>query len=395
MLIVATGRVMMRHLHLSASIQSAAPTVFLGVAVAFSVGRLVVFANAVLAGFQRFGTINAIFIGSLILRFSGFAFLLWRHRSLAEIAIWYAAVALIECLVALGIAHRLGALRADPSLLEWRRLSRVVGFGFSSLLTTELFNLLGFGPPVLASILTGGSRATMALYAGQRPCFIISEFNWRGAEVLFSASAAQKKREGNGGVFGSDGFRNAHLLAVAMPLCIGLFILAPVLVSVWLQNAGPQVVTVMRLTSIGIIADAVWVGPLHVLWGRGLANRVLLVTACVAAMALFLNCLLIPRFGAPGSAMAFAASAWIGAIITVVAAMETSSSWLKFLVSSFSDLAIPSASLALTVLAASSLLRQYPRLLLLAATIGGGLVYALAFWTQQRFRKRSVNSLFW
>ena len=41
-----------------------------------------------------------------------------------------------------------------------------------------------------------------------------------------------------------------------------------------------------------------WVGPLHVLWGRGLANGVLLITSCVAASALLLNFLLIPRFEA-------------------------------------------------------------------------------------------------
>jgi O-antigen/teichoic acid export membrane protein len=395
MFIVAAGSLMMPKLHLSASVQSAAPTVFWAVAIAFAAGRTVTFANAVLAGFQRFGTMNAITVAALIFRFSGFSLLLLRHCTLAAIAVWYTVVALMECLLALSIAHRLGAVRADRSLLQWRRLSRTFEFGLSSFLTTELFNLCSFSPPVLAGILTGGARATMALYAGQRPCFIVSELNWRGAEVLFSASAAEEKRKGNAAYSDLVVFGTTYLLAVAMPLCIGLFILAPVLVSAWLQNATPGIATVMRLTSIGVIADALWVGPLHVLWGRGLANRVLVITACVAASALLLNFLLIPRFGAPGSALAFTVSAWIGAIITTINATSgTNSSWLRFLASSFSDLVIPSASLTMTVLVVSSLLSQYPRLELLAAIICGGVVYTLSFWIQQPFRKTTVNPLF-
>ena len=396
LLIAVIGGLMIGRLHLSASVQSAAPTVILAVAIAFSAGRVVTFANAVLAGFQRFGTINAISIGSLTSRFLGFGLLLLLHRSLSAIAIWYTVVALGECLVALGFPHRLGAVRGDRSLLEWRRLMRVVEFGLSSFLTTELFNFIGFSPPILAGILTGGTSTTMALYAGQRPCFIVSEFSWRGAEVLFSASAAREKRGGGEAFANLMTFGTKCLLAVAMPICISLFVLAPVLVSVWLRNAKPEIATVMRLTSIGVIADALWVGPLHVLWGRGLANRVLLISSGVAASSLLLNFLLIPRFGAPGSALAFAASAWIGAIITTLnATKETNSSWFKFIVSSFSDLAIPSTCLAITVFAASALLYQYPRLLLLAATIGGGVVYTLIFWTQERFRKSSVNPLLW
>ena len=60
------------------------PRCLLAVAIAFAVGRFVTFANAVLAGFQRYGTINAITIAALLLRFSGFAMLLVLHCSLAS-----------------------------------------------------------------------------------------------------------------------------------------------------------------------------------------------------------------------------------------------------------------------------------------------------------------------
>jgi O-antigen/teichoic acid export membrane protein len=387
--ITVIGALMIGRLHLSASVQSAAPTVILAVAIAFFAGRVVTFANAVLAGFQRFGTINAIAIGALTCRFLGFGLLLLLHRSLAAIAMWYTVVALGECVVALGFARRLGALRWDGSLLEWRRLMRVVEFGLSSFLTTELFNFLSFSPPILAGILTGGTSATMALYAGQRPGVIVSEINWRGAEVLFSASAAEEKRREGAAHAELMAFGTRNLLAVAMPLCIGLFVLAPVLVSVWLRNAIPGIATVMRLTTIGVIADALWVGPLHILWGRGESNRVLVITSYVAASSLLLNLLLIPHFGAPGAAIAFAVSNWIGAIITMIdAARGTGSSWLKPVVASFSGVALPSIALAISTITVSALLRNHQRLLLLTAVVVGGIVYSGLFLAWQGFRDR-------
>jgi O-antigen/teichoic acid export membrane protein len=384
---------MIRRLHLSASVQSAAPTVILAVAIAFAAGRAVTFANAVLAGFQRFGVINAISIGALTFRFLGFGLLLLLHRSLASIAIWYTVVALGECIVALSFAHRLGAVRADRSLFQWRRLRRVVEFGLSSFLTTELFNFLSFGPPVLAGLLTGGTSATMALYAGQRPGIIVSEINWRGAEVLFSASAAEERRREGAAYSELMSFGTASLLAVAMPLCIGLFVLAPILVSIWLRNAIPGVTTVMRLTTIGVIGDALWVGPLHVLWGRGQANRVLVMTSYVAASSLLLNLLLIPHFGALGAAIAFAVSTWIGAIIAMIeAARGTGSSWLKPLVASFSKVAAPSIALAICTIAVSVLLGNDSKLLLLVSIAAGSIVYGGLFLVQQRLWDRSSKA---
>lgn len=394
--IVTSGNAITQHLHLSASVRIAAPTVFAAVALAFAAGRLVVFSNAVMAGFQRFGTINAISVGVMILRFVGFAFLLEIHGSLGTIAICYALLALVECFIALGFAYRHGAVRANRSLFQWRLLRHAGKFGLASFLTTILQNLFWFSPPILLGFFTGGTSATASLYAGQRPCFIVSELNWRGAEVLFSASAAKGHQGGNEEYSELMAFGTKCVLAVAMPLCIVLFILAPVLMLVWLPTARPETATVMQLTSIGVIADALWVGPLHVLWGRGMARRVLKITAGMTASVVFLNVLLIPRFGVAGAAMAFTVSAWIGAIITTMnAARETGSSWLKFFVSSFFDVAIPSVSLAVFTLAAAALLREHPRSLLTVASIGGGIVYAMLFWIQQRFRKNRVSSFLW
>jgi O-antigen/teichoic acid export membrane protein len=390
LLVVATGIKMAPHLHLSPTLQSATPTVFAAVATGFAAGRAVTFATGVLAGFQRFGTINAISVGGLVCRFSGFVLLLMRHTSLGAIALWYAVVALAECLVALSYAYRLGAVRADRSLLQWRRLNRSVDFGLSSFLTSELLNLCNFGPAILIGLLGGGARATMTLYAGQRPSYIVSELNWKAGEVLFSESASKEMQKGNEAYAQLMIFGTTWLLAVAMPLCIGLFILAPVLVSVWLRTSSPEIIAVMRLTSIGAIADALWVGPLHTLWGRGLARRVLLITAGVTASVFLLNFLLIPRFGASGAAFAFTTSTCLGAIVTMIAAAtEVDSSWIRLLFASFIAVALPSVCLAASTLTTAVLLRDHPKLLLMIAFSVGGIVYVSLFLVCHRFRTNS------
>jgi len=167
-----------------------------------------------------------------------------------------------------------------------------------------------------------------------------------------------------------------------------------VLVHVWLRIARPETVIVMQLTSIGVIADALWVGPLHALWGRGMARQVLFITAAMTALLLLLNASLIPRFGVPSVALAFTLSAWLGAIITTVyAAREFKYSWPRFLLCSFSDVALPSASLIAFTLAVRAFFPDHPLLLLFVAAIGGGIVYAMLFWIQQRFLKNSFNPL--
>ena len=387
-----TGVFLVRHLHLSAELRTTAPIVFGSVAIGFVAGRATAFANAVLAGFQRFGTMNAISVGVLAGRFVGFVALLTYHYSLGAIAVWYMTTGVVESVVALGFAHRLGAVHFDRSLVEWRRLRQVGSFGVSSFLTTVVQNIWWFSPPMIVGLMAGGAGATAALYTGQRPCFIVSELNWRGAEVLFSASAGADEpnaedRHSELLIFGTK-----CLLAVAMPLCIGLYLLAPALLSVWLNVPPSGTERIMRITALGVIADALWVGPLHVLWGRGRARAVLMITSVVTGLGLLLTVVSVAHMGTPGAAWAFAISSWVGAIVTlIVAARETATSWLKFLLGTVGEVAIPSAAMVVFVLGATLAIRGNPLVFLLLGALGGGTLYAIIFLLQQRIQGHSVS----
>jgi O-antigen/teichoic acid export membrane protein len=380
------------NLHLDPVLRTQVPMVIACVAVAFFVGRASAFGSAVLAGFNRFGTINAISVGALACRFTGFFVLLERHASLSAIAIWFCAVGLLEAAVAVGITYRLRAVTFDRSLWDWAQLRRAGTFGVWSFLTTEVLNLGTYAPAFLLGILTGGTAATTTLYTGQRPGLIISEFNWRGGDILFAASASESEQEEKAIDQSMMLFGTTCVLAVALPLCIGLFILAPQIVFVWLHVARPETVMVMRVTAIGILADALLVSPMHVLWGRGSARTVFVIASGIAFSILLINVLLISRMGATGSAIAFTLSTWIGAIAVTAAALRDLHSPLSgSRYAPFIRLLLPAIVLAVCTQWLSLWLGSNPRLLLITAVGLGGILYATVFFAQERMRSKFRN----
>ena len=390
---LAIGWFASRHLRLSSDVRSPALMVFVSVAVAFVAGRATGFANSVLSGFQRFGTINALSLGVLIVRCLGFFVLLMRGYGLEAIAAWYLATAIGEGMTALGIVRRMGAFHANRSLVQWHRLRHIGGFGVSALLTTLVQNFWWFSPPMLMGFLSGGASSTASLYAGQRPCFILSELNWRGAEVLFSASAGIDDEADKTGYAELMKFGSQCLVAVALPLSIFLFVLAPTLISLWLRTSPMQTAAVLRVTSVGVIADALWVGPLHVLWGRNRSRLVLMITAVVTIFSFLLNLVAIPRFGPVAAAYSFSASAALGAVITVIcAARETSSSPAGLLTASFSYSALPSLALAGFLVGVQTSLRTHPYVLLAVACVGGLLLYGTILMIHYRLRNGSRSA---
>ena len=386
--ITAASGIMLK-LRLDPALRTQVPIVIACVAMAFLAGRASAFGNAVLAGFNRFGTINALSVSALAFRFTGFFVLLERHAFLSAIAIWFCIIGFLDAAVAVRIAWRLDAVRFDRSLWHWAHLRRAGSFGIWSFLTTEVLNLGTYAPAFLLGVLTGGTAATTTLFTGQRPGLIISDFNWRGGDILFAASASKSEHEEATIDLSMMLFGTTGVLAIALPLCIGLFILAPQIVLVWLHGARPGTVTVMRVTAIGILADALLVSPMHVLWGRGSARTVLAVALGITSSILVINVLLVPKMGATGSAIAFTVSTWIGAIaVTVVALRELKSSLSGAMLAPFLRLLLPAALLAVCTQWLSMSLGAAPRLLLITAVGSGGILYGTVFVMQKRFVRK-------
>ena len=377
------GWTVLHNLHLTAATMATVPTVLLSVAVSFIPGRLTAFANAVLSGHQMFPVMNSVSIAVLVVRASVFIYLLLHQYSLASIAISYAAFSMVEAVVALGFAWRLRALRLNRALIEWGRLRRIGEFGVVSFFISLVQNAWWFSPPLLVGLLSGNTSANAALFAGQRPCFVVSDLNWRGADVIFAASASQNGEKGKKRISELLDFGAKNVLAIALPLAVGLFLFAPVVVRVWLGAAAPLTVKVMRLTSVGVVADALWVGPLHVLWALGHVRKVLLISLCMTSASLVFNVVAIHWLGPVGAALTFSVTAWLGAILTAIAvARELGISWRRCLLRPLKELIAPILLLTGYSLAVL-LLSTNPWVTLLCGSAGGAL-YAILFVIKQR-----------
>ena len=378
------------HLHLSATTRAAIPTVLIAIAISLVAGRLTAFTTAVLSGHQMFRLMNSISVTVLIVRTSVFVLLLLLGQSLIPIAVCYAAFSILEATIALGLTNRLHAFRPSRIFLEWNRLREIGEFGIVSLMATFVQNVWWSSPQLLVGLLSGNTSANAALYAGQRPCLVISDLNWRGADVIFAASASQDAQKGKKHNSELLDFGGKNVLAVALPLAIGLFLFAPALVKVWLGAAAPMTVNVMRLTSAGVVADALWVGPLHVLWGLGRVRKVLLISLCMTSASLVINVVAIHWLGPVGAALTFSVTAWLGAVLTAAAvANELGIPWSRCLLRPLKELAIPILSLTGYSLAVL-LLSSRPWVTLLSGSAGGAL-YAILFVIKQRKESSAIS----
>jgi len=174
------------------------------------------------------------------------------------------------------------------------------------------------------------------------------------------------------------------VLAIALPLAVGLFIFAPALVRVWLGGAAPPLtVKVMRLTCAGVAADAFWVGPLHVLWALGRARKVLNISLYMTAASLPINLVAIHWLGAAGAALTFSVTACLGATLAATeVARELGISWRRCLLRPLAELTIPILLLTGYSLAVLLLLHN-PWVTLLSGS-AGGVLYAIFFVVKQR-----------
>jgi O-antigen/teichoic acid export membrane protein len=380
---VVGGFAVTGHMHLSATTRAAIPAVLSAVAVGFIAGRLQAFANAVLAGRQMFQVMNSISVAVLIVRTSVIVFLLLHGHSLILIAASYAALSIVEVAIALGFTYKLRAFRPKRVFTEWSRLREIGEFGVVSFLATLVQNIWWFSPQLLVGLLSGNTSANASLYAGQRPCFVISDLNWRGADVLFAAAASQAAEKDKKRISEVLDFGGKNVLAIALPLAVGLFFFAPALVRVWLGAAAPLTVNIMRFTSIGIVADALWVGPLHVMWALGRARRVLIISLYMASASMVIDLPAIHWFGPVGAALTFSLTAWLGTIFAAIeVARELGISWRRCLLRPFTELAIPILLLTGYCLAVL-LLSSNPWVTLLSGSAGGAL-YVILFVIKQR-----------
>jgi len=379
--IAAIGFFITGSLHLAIEGQKIAPLVFLLVGGAFAAERLQAFAITVLLGLRRFDAVNLVSSATVVVRAVGILLLLAAGAGLLAIAAWHVVAAALGAVAAYTVVRRLAPpYRLRPGLPRWRTLRAHVSFGLASQLAAASIKLAWETAPVIIGVLLGTARV-VPYYIGQRFPLAASGFAWHAAGVSFPAASEYQREE--------DQPRRAVVLEVVsrwvllfmLPLCSVLYILAPDLLRVWIGNASPEAVVVMRLTTTAVFFDAIGVGALYVLWGWGAARIVSLVTSGVAVAALGLGVWLLTRLGIVGMAWGLLPPVLVGAIVLLRTASHTCGVSLPRLTKSIlSGLLLPFTTCVATTLALSHFFLLNSWIAIIGASLAGGGVYAAGLY---------------
>ena len=307
-----------RRLHLPPEAEGVAPQVFWLVGVSIFMERLGAFGSAVLAGLRRFGLINLVAGSVSVLWAAGVIVVLGSGGAVPAVAGWLLATALAKGGVTLLLVARLAPrYQYRPGPVRWQAVRHHVSFALSSLLVDSLGRLAWNCGPVLLGFFRGPDAA-VPFYIAQKIPVAVSGMSWRAAEVIFPAASESM----NDGVTTRDTVRvgSRWVLALALPFAVLSFVAAPAILKAWIGSPPPGAVAILRILAVLAVLDAMAVGPLHVLWGRGAINAVLGTRVGQGLGVVALTVVLTSFMGAVGAALGLLLPVSAAAIIYFVAA---------------------------------------------------------------------------
>jgi O-antigen/teichoic acid export membrane protein/2-polyprenyl-3-methyl-5-hydroxy-6-metoxy-1,4-benzoquinol methylase len=290
------------NLHLSSESQELAPAIFFLTGFALLANQVSAFAIGVLHGMRRFGVVNLLSLAITVLWASGVAFLLSMGMSIQSIVAWQAVTSMTMALAALVIVQTL-----EPRyVLTLGRFSLAalrpqISFGIMSQLSGVANKIVTEVPPLLIGIIHG-SAAIVPYSIGQRFPLAISGIGSRATEILFPAASevAFSRNLNSSKEILEVGTR--AVVVLMLPLCLVLSLFAPHILRAWLGEVDPVALQVLRLTTAAVFVEAVGLAALNVLWGRGEATTVFIIYSGMAVVGLGITAGLLHRIGIVGAA---------------------------------------------------------------------------------------------
>lgn len=372
------GFLMRDRLQLPAVEHETAILVFWLVGGALCADRISAFGSAVLNGLRRFELINIITAVASVTWALGVVALLINGGSILAVAGFNLAVAVLKGGGTLWIVtRRVPAFRYRPLFLRWGALRQHMVFAVSSLLIDVLSNITWNIAPVLIGFVSGPAAA-VPFYIGQKFPVAVSGMSWRAAEVLFPAASENQ----NDPVRSEEVLRvgSRWVLVLALPFAILLIVAAPGLLRAWVGNTPPGTVMVLRILAATVVADAIMVTPLHMLWGRGAVRPILLVYAAQGFGTIILTLALAAIFGVAGAATGMLISIGVSAFVfLVVASREYDLSAWNLAAGAYRGLTLPILACSLSTLSVLYLGDQSRLWVILAMAVGGFFYMAVLF----------------
>lgn len=299
------------------------PAVFVLVGLALLMEQATQYCLAVLGASLRFGLVNLVQAGGVLLRAILITTAFLAHAGLAGVAFAYAAGAAVTAAVAASIVRRIDPAHALREVtIDFAALRPQLRIGLASLIATAAGAILWHSHPLIIGALAGPD-AVVVFFIGMRVAILVSESNWRTAEVLFPVVSANSHIGGDTGraaVALSTGVR--WLSLIVLPVSAIGCVLAPWLLEVWLGVVPAGASTVMRIGLIVVLFDAWAVAAMQVLWGLGRPLRIAVPMAAAAAMAVALDFILIPTLGPLAGPVAMSGGLVVLAAVTLAGAAQ-------------------------------------------------------------------------
>ncbi len=378
-----------RCLRLSAEAEKIAPLIFALAGCAFVLDQVITFAIAALRGFSRFAAANALVSLVVLVRTGGMLFLAWKRAGLVAIAAWYVLGGALVLPLALVMVYRLGpGFRWQPGFISRSVLREHTAFGFHSQVVTLSTSTIWQAAPLFIGGLVGSS-AIVPFYVGQRISWAAYGALWRMGEVLFPAASRDPSSRKHSTLPELLEVGSRSILAVALPFCVLVWLLAPRILQAWVGQASPSAVWILRISIAALAADAAAEAALHVLWGSGQSRVLIRVLSRAALASLALTVAGVYLWGSIGAALALLlVLVGIAAALLHAAARICGTKPLPLLRSPLRGLALPLlACAAVSVVAARwTGSGTWPGLLVTCVLASGA--YALLFYPAARQEER-------
>ncbi|MBI4542784.1 MAG: hypothetical protein HY705_07130 [Gemmatimonadetes bacterium] len=368
-------------LHLTEATRGLARGVFALAGLQYAAGTVALFAWALLCGLRRFGAIAWLSSASAVVGAVGTVGLVAVHAGLLTVIAWQILVTAGTAAAALALTARLEPRFGVPiGPLDRSLLRGHVSFSVQSQLVTGLVRIVWGTAPLLVGAIRGAG-AIAFYHIGQRFPYAIADVTWRVSEVLFPAAADRGRTSDTKRARGILEVGTRWTVALALPLCIILWTVAPSLLGTWIGDTPRDSVGVLRLLTAGVLADAVGVAALHVLWAQGVFRSVLGVLGGAAVANLALGVWLVSRLGIVGAAWAFFVPSCLGSFaLAHLAARWCAVPTLALVRATLRGLILPALACGVSAVGLLDAVRADNLVEVLGVAVAAGAAYAVSLY---------------
>jgi O-antigen/teichoic acid export membrane protein/SAM-dependent methyltransferase len=334
----------------------------------------------VLCGLRRFDIMNLIAIAATLLEFGGMVGLMAAGRGLVAVSAWHAAVAAGTAYASYAAVARLEPVyRLRLGRIEWGTIRPNVSFSLSTQIAEAARGYLWQAPPLVIGWVLG-SASVVPYHVGRRIPMMISMLYMRASAVFFPAVSEHAQSENRAAIREILEVGTRWIVVWTLPLCVGLWIIAPKLLQAWIGNVPPGTVLVLRLMTAGVFAEALAAASIQLLWALRAMRTILTISIAVVVGCLGLTLLLLPRIGVVGAGWGLALPMALGAAALLYIATRTCGvGMLDPIIIALRGLLVP----VLACAGISFVIDHFSRpgwTGVVEATLGGGFGYLICFW---------------